>query len=92
MQGLAAPPRFAFLFLPTYCPQANPSERAFGDVHAQCPRNHHRHRIEELVGDVEQHLATNGPWPYKLSHLYYSPEVTTAVNRLAAAQQLPQAA
>lgn len=92
VQWLAAHPRFAFLFLPTYCPQANPIERAFGDVHDKCTRNHHRHRIEELVGDVEQHLATNGPWPYKLSHLYYSPEVTTAVNRLAQTQQLPQAA
>ena len=91
-QWLAAHPRFAFLFLPTYCPQANPIERAFGDVHDKCTRNHQRHRIEELVGDVEQHLATNGPWPYKLSHLYYSPEVTTAVNRLAHTQQLPQAA
>jgi len=91
-QWLAAHPRFAFLFLPTYCPQANPIERAFGDVHDQCTRNHHHHRIEALVRDVEQHLATNGPWPYKLSPLYYSPEVTTAVHRLAQTQQLPQAA
>jgi transposase len=91
-QWLAAHPRFALLFLPTYCPQANPIERAFGDVHDKCTRNHRRHCIEELVGDVERHLATNGPWPYKLSQLYYSPEVTTAVNRLAKEQQFPQAA
>jgi len=89
---LAEHPRFELLFLPTYCPQANPIERAFGDVHDQCTRNHHRQRIEELVGDVEQHLSTNGPWHYKLSHLYYTPEVTTAVARLAQEQHLPQAA
>jgi putative transposase len=89
---LAEHPRFALLFLPTYCPQANPIERAFGDVHDQCTRNHQRHRIEDLIGDVEQHLLTNGPWHYKLSHLYYTPEVTTAVARLAQEQHLPQAA
>src|SRR5262245_5549349 len=65
-QWLAAHPRFALLFLPTYCPQANPLERAFGDVHDKCTRNHQRRRIEELVGDVEHHVATNGPWPYHL--------------------------
>lgn len=89
---LAAHPRFTLLFLPTYCPQANPIERAFGDVHDKCTRNHQRKRIEELVRDVEQHLSTNGPWQYKLSHLYYTPEVTTAVERIAKEQQLSQAA
>jgi putative transposase len=89
---LTAHPRFELLFLPTYCPQANPIERAFGDVHDKCTRNHQRKRIEELVGDVEQHLSTNGPWPYKLSHLYYTPEVTTAVERITQEQRLPQAA
>jgi len=32
-QWLAAHPRFELLYLPTYCPRANPIERAFGDVH-----------------------------------------------------------
>jgi len=89
---LAEHSRFVLLFLPTYCPQANPIERAFGDVHDKCTRNHQRHRIEELVGDVAQHLATNGPWHYKLSHLYYTPEVTTAVKRLAKEPRLLLAA
>jgi transposase len=79
-------------FLPTYCPHANPIERAFGDVHDKGTRNHQRNRLEELVGDVEQHLSTNGPWQYKLSQLYYTPEVTTAVARIAKEQQLLQAA
>ena len=89
---LAAHPRFALLFLPTYCPKANPIERAFADVHDQCTRNHQRKRIEDLVWDVERHLVTNGPWQYKLSQLYYTPEVTAAVERLTIEQQLPQAA
>ena len=91
-RGLAAHPRFELRFLPTYCPKANPIARAFGDVHDKCTRNPQRKRIEELGGDVEQHLSTNGPWPYKLSHLYYTPEVTTAVERIAKEQQFPQAA
>ncbi len=73
------------LFLPTYCPQANPIERAFGEVHGKCTRNHTRKQIRTLVGDVEQHLAVNGPWPYRLSELYYTPEVTAAVEALKAA-------
>ena len=63
-QWLAAHPRFELLFLPTYCPQANPIERAFGDIHDKCTRNHQRQRLEELVRDVEQQLTTNGPWHY----------------------------
>jgi transposase len=82
---LAAHPRVEVLFLPTYCPKANPIERAFGDVHDKCTRNHTRKRIRTLVGDVEQHLALNGPWPYRLAELYYTPEVTAAVEALRAA-------
>ncbi len=89
---LAAHPRVELLFLPTYCPQANPIERAFGDVHDKCTRNHRRTRLEDLVWDVEQHLSTNGPWPYQLSQLYYTPEVTAAVERLSQEQHLQQAA
>jgi putative transposase len=89
---LAAHPRFELLFLPTYCPQANPIERAFADVHDKCTRNHQHKRIEDLIWDVERHLWINGPWPYKLSQLYYTPEVSAAVERFTTEQQLPQAA
>jgi transposase len=81
---LAAHPRFELLYLPTYCPKANPIERAFGDVHDKCTRNHTRKRMWHLVRDVEQHLQVNGPWPYALSELYYTPEVTAAVEALRA--------
>jgi len=89
---LVAHPRFEMLYLPTYCPQANPIERAFGDVHDKCTRNHQRKRIEDLIWDVEQHLSTNGPWQYQLSHLYYTPEVTAAVERITKKQQLQRVA
>jgi transposase len=89
-QWLAAHPRFEVLFLPTYCPKASPIERAFGDVHDKCTRNHKRKRIWALVQDVEQHLQVNGPWPYVLSDIYYTPEVTAALQALLAAATAPE--
>jgi len=88
-RGLAAHPRFALLFLPTYCPQASPIERAFGDVHDKCTRNHKRRRLWAVVRDVEEHLAVNGPWRYELSEIYYTTEVTTAVQGLLSAETAP---
>ena len=63
-----------------------PIERAFGDVHDKCTRNHTRKRLYHLVQDVKQHLQVNAPWPYVLSDLYYTPEVTAAVAALEAAK------
>ena len=91
-QWLAAHPRFTLLFLPTYCPQANPIERAFGDVHDCCTRNHRHTRLPNLVADVEEHLHVNGPWLYKLSDLYYEPAITAAVEQITAAEQCKVAA
>jgi len=91
-QWLAAHPRVTLLFLPTYCPRANSIERAFGDVHDCCTRNHRRKRLPDLVADVEAHLQVNGPWPYKLSQIYYEPMVTAAVEQLMAASQPKTAA
>jgi hypothetical protein len=82
---LAAHPRFELLFLPTYCPKAHPIERAFGEVHDKCTRNHTCKRMWHLVQDVERHLEVNGPWPDVLSELYSTPEVTAAVQALSAA-------
>lgn len=91
-QWLATHPRVTLLFLPTYCPRANPIERAFGDVHDCCTRNHQRKRLPELVADVEDHVRLNGPWQYKLSDLYYEPAVTTAVEKIAATEHAMVAA
>jgi putative transposase len=75
-------PRFELVFLPSYCPKANPIERAYGDVHDKCTRNHTRKRLPTLVRDVEAHLESNGPWKYQLSKIYYEPEVETALAQL----------
>jgi transposase len=86
-QWLATHPRFELLWLPTYCPRANPIERAFGDVHDKCTRNHKRKRLRDVVSDVERHLHANGPWLYKLSRIYQEPEITAAVECIAADAQ-----
>ncbi len=91
VEWLANHPRFAIVWLPSYCPRANPMERAFGDVHDKCTRNHQRTRIADLVGDVKWHLKSNGPWPYQLSSIYYTPEVDAAVAALSAEQKLKAA-
>jgi hypothetical protein len=86
-QWLASHPRFEVLWLPTYCPRAHPIERTCGDVHDKCTRHHKRKRLRDLVQDVEQPVQKNGPWKYKLSPLYDAPEVTAAVERIAAEKQ-----
>jgi len=91
VEWLARHPRFEVVWLPSYCPRANPIERAFGDVHDKCTRNHKRKRLRELVGDVVWHLRINGPWRYRLSELYYTPEVTQAVAVLEAEAKLKAA-
>jgi transposase len=84
--------RIELVYLPTYCPKANPIERAFGDVHDKCTRNHQRKRLRDLVGDVIKHLQVNGPWQYKLSEIYYRPEVTAVIEKMAAEEKLKAAA
>jgi hypothetical protein len=91
-QWLATHPRVTRLLLPTYCPRANPIERAFGDVHDCCTRNHRRTRLPELVADVVDHVHLNGPWQYKLADLYDEPAVTAAVENIAAEEQAKVAA
>lgn len=66
---LAQHPRFELVWLPSYCPRANPIERAFGDVHDKCTRNHKRTSPPDLIADVRRHLRWNGPWRYRLSDL-----------------------
>jgi putative transposase len=80
---LAANPRFRLEFLPRYCPEANPIERAFGDVHDKCTRNHKRRRLRDLILDVKSHLRLNGPWNYKLPDIYFDQAVSAEVERLS---------
>ena len=88
---LAEPPRVALLFLPTDGPWANPIERAFGDVHDGCPRDHRRKRLWDLVADVVEPLQVNGPWPYTLSDIYDEPAVTEAGTNMGIEQTLATA-
>ena len=81
-QWLASHPRIELVFLPTYCPKANPIERLFGDTHDKVTRNHTRKQIWRLVEDVKRHLAENGPWQYRLSEIYFTAEVTAMMQRL----------
>ena len=85
---LAAHPRFELLWLPRYCPRANPIERIFGDTHDKVTRNHQRKRLHDLVADVVWHLEKNGPWRYHLSELYNAPEVLAELGRLRSQQQV----
>jgi putative transposase len=81
VKWLAKHPRIELLYQPAYCPKANPIERAFGDVHDKCTRNHQRKRLSELIADVKQHLKVNGPWCYRLSSIYYQPDVTVEMKK-----------
>jgi putative transposase len=74
-------PRFELLWLPTYCPRANPIERIFGDTHDKVTRNHKRKRLRDLVADVGRHLERNGLWLYRLSTIYQEPDITMALNK-----------
>ena len=89
---MASHPRLTLLWLPTSCPRANPIERAFGDVHDTCTRNHKRQRLRDVVQDVERHVQVNGPWKYSLSQIYQAPEVTAAVEHIALEEQAKIAA
>lgn len=82
MAWLAHHPRFELLFLPSYCPQANPIERVFGDCHDHCTRNHKRTRLTDVVSDVMWHLKSSGRWQYKLSNIYHEEAVTEALAEL----------
>jgi transposase len=79
---LAAHPQMELVFLPTYCPRANPIERIFGDVHDRVTRNHKRKRIRDLVLDVTRYLGQQGPWRYRRSEIYDAPEVTATLHKL----------
>jgi hypothetical protein len=85
---LATHPRFELLWLPTYCPRANPIERIFGDVHDKVTRNHKRKRLRDLVADVDRFLDRHGPWSYQLSTIYQEPQVTAALKELPTSQHV----
>jgi len=78
---LACHPRFVLLWLPRYCPKANPSERVFGDWHDQITRNHGHRTLSPLLAEVQRYWrrrARHGQLP----SIYYKPAVHSALRSL----------
>jgi hypothetical protein len=47
--------------------------------------------LRDLIGDVVKHFRVNGPWKYKMSDIYYEPEVTAAIEKMDADENLKAA-
>ena len=78
---LACHLRFVLLWLPCYCPKANPIERIFGDLHDQITRNHRHRSLPPLLAEAQRywrHRAHHGQLP----SIYHEPAVESALRRL----------
>ena len=78
---LARHPRFVLLWLPRYCPKANPIERIFGNLHDQITRNHRHGSLPPLLAEVQRYLrrrAHHGQLP----SIYREPAVKSALHQL----------
>jgi transposase len=78
---LARHPRFVLLWLPRYCPKANPIERIFGDLHDQITRNHRHRTLPPLLAEAQRYLrcrAHHGQLP----SIYHELAVESALRRL----------
>ena len=70
-QWLAWHPHIHLLWLPCYCPPANPIERVFGEVHEAVTRNHRYQSLPALVNAVVRHLRSRLWWHGRLPSVYY---------------------
>jgi len=61
-QALLNFPRLTLLFLPPYCPDDNPIERLWRDLHANVTRNHLHTELIALCHDVGLFLNHISPW------------------------------
>ena len=78
---LACHPRFVLLWLPRYCPKANPIERIFGNLHDRITRNHRHRTLLSLLAEVQRYLrrrAHHGQLP----SIYREPAVQSALRYL----------
>jgi transposase len=89
---LAQRPRLKLLWQPRYCPQANPIERVFGEVHNNCTRNHEHQELAGLVEEVEAYFSESQGWRGTLPSLYYGEAVTQAMAELVHQPSLSTAA
>ena len=55
--------RIELHFLPPFCPEENPIERLWRDVHANVTRNHRCGDITELMREVHRYLKAADPYP-----------------------------
>lgn len=55
--------RVVLHFLPPYCPEANPIERVWRDLHADVTRNHCRRNMNELMADVRAWIERRNDRP-----------------------------
>jgi transposase len=55
--------RIVLHFLPPYCPEHNPIERLWKEVHANVTRNHRCKTIDELLANVHRFLERAQPYP-----------------------------
>ena len=55
--------RVTLHFLPPFCPDENPIERMWQDMHANVTRNHRCRTIEELMSEVHCYLKEAQPYP-----------------------------
>jgi transposase len=78
---LARHPRFVLLWLPRYCPRANPIERVFGDLHDQITRNHCHRTLPPLLAEVQRYLRRRAHHG-RLPSPYREPTVKSALCRL----------
>lgn len=62
-RALQKMPRIRLHFLPPYCPDHNPIERLWQDLHANVTRNHPHKTLEPLCDDVADYLRHASPWP-----------------------------
>jgi len=62
LSALEAFPRIKLHFLPPYCPDHNPIERLWRDLHAQVTRNHPHAKLVALCEDVTRFLDAVSPW------------------------------
>lgn len=74
-------PRLVLLWLPRYCPKANPIERVFGDLHDQITRNHSHQTLPPLMAEAQRYLQQPAA-PQRLPSIYREPDVQAAWRRL----------
>jgi len=65
-------------FLPPYCPQENPIERLWCELHANVTRNHRCKTIEQLMAHVERFLIRASPYPGSKPSLARAPTTNVA--------------